>query len=295
MNLTSLIIGLLVGAVVGALALLLRGRGKDKDLAVLQAQLEHEKLSAAEREAHLKQSREELREAFKALASDALKSSSEQFLSLAKTELAKQQEGARGELEKRRQAVDELVKHVGETLEKMSKQIQEREKAEAETFGGLNEQLKSFGEDQRRLREETRHLVEALRKPSVRGQWGELQLRRVVEMAGMMNHVDFIEQAATETGDNRLRPDMKVNLPGGQQVIVDAKTPLEAYLQALDASDEATRNEQLARHARQVRTHIGALGKKSYWEQFETTPEFVVMFLEQFPKDTGICRCLPAR
>jgi len=271
----SILIYVSIAIALAALTLLLRARTR---AAGLERELEHGRARAQEREELLKKSAEELRDAFKALSADALKSNREEFLALARRELEKKQIEARGELEKREQAVKSLVEPIGKSLEEVRKQIREVEKERKETTGGLNEQLKRFGQDQEKLRSETRQLVTALRKPSVRGQWGEMQLRRVVEMAGMLDHCDFETQAQTEA-PGQLRPDLVVKLPGGKVVVVDAKTPLDAYLEAIEIEDEKLRGEELSRHARHVRMHIAALSKKAYWEQFETTPEFVVMFL----------------
>jgi len=277
----------LLNVVLGAALLVLllahlRARGQssalERDLAVLRKDLESQRERGEEREALLRKSAEELQQAFKALSAEALRINREEFLALAQRELEKKQIEARGELEGRELAVRGLVEPIGRSLEEVRKQIQEVEKDRKESAGGLAEQLKHFGEDQERLRAETRQLVTALRKPSVRGQWGEMQLRRVVEMAGMLERCDFVTQAQTE-GEGQLRPDMKVTLPGGKVVVVDAKTPLDAYIVALEQEDEGRRREELTRHARHVRTHIAALSRKAYWEQFATTPEFVVMFL----------------
>ncbi len=282
MDTTTLFLILLAVVAAASLLLLLRARGRnsaiEKDLAVMRNELEQQRSRFEEREELLKKSGEELQNAFKALSAEALKSNREDFLALAQRELEKKQIEAKGELEKREQAVKNLVDPIGKGLEEVKKQIQEVEKERKETTGGLNEQLKRFSQDQEKLRAETAQLVTALRKPSVRGQWGEIQLERVVEMAGMLDHCDFQTQAQTDTA-GQLRPDLIVKLPGSKIVVVDAKTPLDAYLDALDAEDEERRREELLRHARHVRTHIGALSKKAYWEQFETTPEFVVMFL----------------
>ncbi len=265
-----------------SLAMQLRARGRnaasERDLAVMRSELQQQRSRFEEREELLKKSGEELQNAFKALSAEALKSNREDFLALAQRELEKKQIEAKGELEKREQAVKNLVDPIGKGLEEVKKQIQEVEKERKETTGGLNEQLKRFSQDQEKLRAETAQLVTALRKPSVRGQWGEMQLKRVVEMAGMLDRCDFQTQAQTDAA-GQLRPDLIVKLPGEKIVVVDAKTPLDAYLDALDVENEDRRREELSRHARHVRTHIGALSRKAYWGQFDTTPEFVVMFL----------------
>jgi DNA recombination protein RmuC len=221
----------------------------------------------------------QLSDTFQALSADALARNNQVFLDLAKSTLAQTQESARGDLEKRQQAIVELVTPVRASLEKVDSKIQELEKARAGAYAALNEQVRSLVETQQQLRSETGRLVTALRTPGVRGHWGEMQLRRVVEMAGMLDHCDFFSQATLQSEEGRLRPDLLVRLPAGKTIVVDAKTPLDAYLQAVEASDEPIRKARLADHARQVRAHMTALARKSYWEQFDHAPEFAVMFL----------------
>jgi DNA recombination protein RmuC len=227
----------------------------------------------------LRRRAQESETAFKALSADALARNNQAFLELARTALAQTQEAARGDLEKRQQAIGDLVGPVRESLDGMAGKIQDLEKARAGAYATLTEQVRSLIETQSQLRSETGKLVTALRTPSVRGHWGEIQLRRVVEMAGMLDHCDFDTQTTVTSEDGRLRPDMLVRLPGGKSIVVDAKTPLGGYLQALEAPDEQTRGARMADHARQVRAHMTALGRKSYWEQFEHAPEFAVLFL----------------
>ena len=243
-----------------------------------QALIEQRK-QADEKLALLEDAKRQLTDAFKALAADALKSSNTSFLELAKTHLEKFQESAKSDLDKRQVAIDELVKPVRESLGKVDAKLQEIEKTRIEAYVGLTEQVKSLAETQKELRGETANLVKALRRPQARGRWGEIQLRRVVEMAGMLEHCDFVQQLSTESDNGRLRPDLVVKLPGGKHIVVDSKAPLEAYLDAVEAPDDETRAAKFKDHARQVRTHIAALGRKSYFEQFDFTPEFVVLFL----------------
>ena len=243
-----------------------------------QALVEQQK-QAQEKLALLDDAKRQLADAFKALAADALKSSNTSFLELAKTQLEKFHEGAKGDLEKRQTAIDELVKPVRESLGKVDAKLQEIEKGRIEAYSGLTEQVRSLAETQKELRGETANLVKALRRPQARGRWGEIQLRRVVEMAGMLEHCDFLQQLSTDGEDGRLRPDMVVCLPGHKNIVVDSKAPLEAYLEAIEAPDDETRAAKFKDHARQVRNHIAALGRKSYFEQFDFTPEFVVLFL----------------
>ncbi|MBA3497652.1 MAG: DNA recombination protein RmuC [Gemmatimonadales bacterium] len=222
--------------------------------------------------------RARLRDAFGALSAEALQRNNESFLQLAQTKLGEFQQGAAGDLEARRKAVDELVRPIRESLERVGGTLHDVELARTGAYAALLEQVKSMAQSQHRLQAETGNLVKALRAPSVRGRWGEMQLRRVVEMAGMLEYCDFDEQASVVTADGLLRPDLVVRLPGGKTVVVDAKAPLAAYLDALDGPDE-DRALRLKDHARQVRDHIVRLGGKEYWNQFQPAPDFVVMFL----------------
>ena len=201
------------------------------------------------------------------------------LLDVARSAMAQAQDAARGDLELRQQAIAELVMPVRASLDKVDSKIQELEKSRVGAYAALHEQLRGLLETQQQLRTETGKLVTALRTPSTRGRWGEIQLKRVVEMAGMLDHCDFVTQTTVMGEDGRLRPDLLVKLPAGKTIVVDAKTPLDGYLAAIDATDEATRKARLADHARQVRTHLMALGRKSYWEQFDHAPEFAVLFL----------------
>jgi len=223
--------------------------------------------------------KQETEAAFKALSSDALARNNQAFLDLAKTALAETQQAARGDLALRQQAIGEMVAPVRASLDKVDFKIQELEKARTGAYAALQEQVRSLLETQSQLRAETGRLVTALRTPGVRGHWGEMQLRRVVEMAGMLDHCDFVTQTVVTAEEARIRPDLLVRLPAGKTIVVDAKTPLEAYLLAIEAGDENTRKARLADHARQVRAHLMALGRKSYWEQFDQAPEFAVLFL----------------
>jgi len=220
-----------------------------------------------------------LTNAFRALSAEALQRNNQAFLDLAKTTLDKQQSVAQSELEKRQQSIGELVTPIRSTLESFAQQVQGLEKSRIDAYATLFEQVRALADSQGQLRKETANLVRALRAPHARGRWGELQLKRVVEMAGMLDHCDFHEQASADGEDGKLRPDLIVRLPGGKQLVVDAKAPLAAYLDAIDATDDEVRRRKLADHARHVREHIGKLSKKSYWEQFQPAPDFVVLFL----------------
>ncbi len=223
--------------------------------------------------------RQEIESTFQALSADALARNNQAFLDLARATLAETQQAARGDLELRQQAISELVTPVRASLDKVDSKIQDLEKARTGAYAALQEQVRSLIETQTQLRSETGRLVTALRTPGVRGNWGEMQLRRVVEMAGMLDHCDFSAQTTLFGEEGRLRPDLLVKLPAGKTIVVDAKTPLDAYLRAIEVEDDCTRKTRFADHARQVRTQITALGRKSYWEQFDRAPEFAVLFL----------------
>jgi DNA recombination protein RmuC len=264
-------------------ARLARAQAESSDLkarvAELEARLAQERAAAAEKLKLLEEARAQLTESFKALSAEALARNNQSFLDLARQSLAAQQEAAKGELETRRQAVDALIKPLHEALEKLSMQAQELEKARTGAYASLTEQVKALLSAQQDLKTETGRLVTALRRPEVRGRWGEMQLRRVVEMAGMQAHCDFYEQETGEADGRRQRPDMLVRLPAGKSVVLDAKAPVAAFLEAVEAEGEAQRRQHLARFARHVREHIQALGAKAYWDQFQPAPEFVVLFL----------------
>jgi len=240
---------------------------------------QEERRAAEEKLALIEDARRQLSDAFQALSAEALRNNNLSFLELARTTLEKYQEGARSDLASRHQAIDELVRPLRESLEKVDGRIHEIEQARTGAYATLTEQLKSLALSQVRLEEETANLVRALRMPSVRGRWGEIQLKRVVEMAGMVEYCDFVQQESAATENGRLRPDMIVRLPNGKHIVIDAKAPLQAYLEALEVSDEAARTAKLKDHARQIRVHLQALGAKAYWEQFKPAPEFAVLFL----------------
>lgn len=265
-----------------------RLRAREADLALARAEhasmsartasLEAELRAAAEKTALLQTADERLRESFRALAQEVLQQNSESVLRLAKASLGEYQTKASADLEQRQRTIADLVKPVVETLKQVDGKLADVEKDRAAAGARLDEQIRVLGQGLTSLTGETGNLVRALRQPHVRGHWGEVQLRRVVELAGMLDHCDFLEQQTTTTDAGRIRPDLSVRLPGGKRVVVDAKAPLVAYLESLEG-DDAHRTARLADHARQVRDHMTKLASKSYWSQFDDTPEFVVMFL----------------
>ena len=250
-----------------------------EETAQLKAALEGERRAAHERMASFKNATEELSEKFKALSRDALKDNNQSFLELAHSTLQKFQQGAKGDLELKQKAIDELVKPLKDSLERVDSKIGEMEKARVGAYSELREQVKALATSQVQLQAETGNLVNALRAPHVRGRWGEIQLRRVVELAGMLQYCDFVEQETVVTSDGRIRPDVIVRLPGNRTIVIDAKVPFDAFYESISTTDDVVRSAKLKDHARLVRTHIGSLSKKSYWESVQPTPEFVLLFL----------------
>jgi DNA recombination protein RmuC len=238
----------------------------------LRARLEAECSSSAEKIRMLTEARDQIRDQFQALSAEALERNNRQFLELAKCELSRHQSEAQGEL-------DELVKPLIDSLARVDEKIHSIELARTGAYAALTDQVKTMSEAQVNLREETRKLAGALKSPIARGRWGEIQLKRVVELAGMTAHCDFIEQVTLVTDDGRLRPDMIVRLPNGREVVVDSKVSLSAYLESLEAPTEAAAQEKVKQHAQQVRKHIDRLGQKNYSSQFQQAPDFVVAFL----------------
>ncbi len=265
-----------LGALVGWL--LGRQRGQIAEARAAE-RLTGEARANAEKLAILATAEAELREAFQALASDALRQNNRNFLELAKAKLDEARTQAKGDLDARKKEVETLVTPLRETLKGLDVHVTELEKRRVRAYAQITAQIGQLATSQQHLQRETANLVKALRSPAARGRWGEIQLKRVVEMVGMLEHCDFTQQESVDTDDGRLRPDMIVRLPGGACVVVDAKTPLAAYLEAVEAEDDATRAERLKDHARQVRAHLAKLGAKAYWEQFEPSPQFVVLFL----------------
>jgi DNA recombination protein RmuC len=249
------------------------------DLTAARTQLEHERARTTEKLALLDEAERKLTDRFHALSADALTRNNEAFLELARNSLGHQHQLAQGELENRTREIDNLVRPLRESLDRVDTRIADLEKARALAYGTLTEQVRALAQTQLALQSETRNLVRALRAPHVRGRWGEIQLKRVVELAGMVEHCDFVLQETMPTEDGRLRPDMIIHLPNGRCIVVDAKAPLQAYLDAVETQDDAVRSNALRQHAQQIRSHIRKLSEKAYWDHLQSTPEFVVLFL----------------
>jgi DNA recombination protein RmuC len=257
-----------------------RGRAHgETERAVLQTRLEEERKANQEKITLLHNAEIKLADAFKALSADALRNNNQSFLDLAKQNLQSFQQNAKGELERRQNAIDDLIKPLKESLEKVDGKIGELEKNRVGAYSELREQVKALAQSHLQLQSETGNLVKALRAPHVRGRWGEIQLRRVVELAGMLQYCDFAEQETVTTEDVRIRPDMIVRLPGNRTIVVDSKVPFDAFYESISTTDEEIRAARLKDHARLVRTHITSLSRKSYWETVQPTPEFVLLFL----------------
>jgi len=249
------------------------------ELAQARAELGSQDALAQEREQALELAAMRVRAGFDAAAAEALRGNSEVFLQMARQALAQQQQLAAHQLTEREKAVESMLAPVREALQRTHEQITRIEKERAETFGALRSSIESVALGQQALQRETRNLVTALRRPEVRGQWGEMTLRRLAELAGMVEHCDFVEQVHVAGDDGALRPDMIVNMPDGRQLVVDVKTPLDAYLSAVEAQDDAARDAALKRHAQAVTERVRALASKAYWAQFEHSPDFVVLFI----------------
>ena len=270
---SALVVGLAVGALLGWLA-------ARPAAARLQSEVDKDRAVHAERLKAYQGAETRLREAFQALSADALKTNNEAFLVLAETRLRDARTEAATDIDARKTAIENLLKPMATTLERVDREIKDADRRRAESGAQLMQTIASLDTAGQSLRDETRRLTDALKRPGVRGRWGELQLKRVVELAGMVEYCDFAEQQTLD-GDEagRIRPDVIVRLPGGKQIVIDAKAPLDAYLRALEAPSEDARQKLLAEHARQVRNHIGQLSAKSYFDKVASTPEFVVMFL----------------
>lgn len=280
--LAALLLGFAAGA--GLIALLLRGRlrqgqAAQSDLVRLQARLDAAGVAEEERRALLEATQRELSSSFRALSAEALDRGANRFLELADARMRESGAHAAGELDARKAAVEALVSPLRETLSRVEGQLRELETARTSAYSALTQQVNEARLSSEQLRTQTAALVQALRAPQTRGRWGELQLRRVVEIAGMSDRCDFDEQVTITTEDGQVRPDMIVRLAGGKQVVVDAKVSLAAYLEAAEATDDKVRTDRLAAHARHLRTHVDSLAAKSYWTALTCSPEFVVCFI----------------
>jgi len=275
----SAALGILVGVIGGALWSRRVKLRLDAEIAALRGDLKSQEALAEERRVTVQQAEERLAGTFAELANKSLAHNSDSFLKLARQNLGTHQERARSDLTEKEQAIAQLIKPIQEALDKTHQQIGAIEKQRHEAFGGIKAQLEAMAVGQNALQSETRNLVTALRRPEVRGQWGELTLRRVAELAGMVEHCDFIEQAHVATESGAVRPDMIVRLPDRGTIVIDAKTPLDAYLTAVEADDDQARKVALQRHARKVAERVRELSSKSYWSQFDASPEFVILFI----------------
>ena len=280
----DLFIGLVIGILLGAgivYFLISTSHGKTKQkLASIEAKYEAEIKAADDKLKLLEEARDSLKDSFKALSADALSKNNESFIKLAEENLKKHQQSAKDDLEKRQQAITKTVEPVSQTLKTFSERVNKIEERRIESEGSIKKELQKISEMHLRLDQSTSSLVQALRAPQVRGQWGEMHLRRTVEMAGMINYCDFEEQSSVETDEGqRQRPDMLIRLPNERRVVVDSKVPIAAYLDALETDSSEVQSERMEAHARHLRTHIKDLSTKAYWSQFDNAPEFVVLFI----------------
>jgi DNA recombination protein RmuC len=285
--LTGLLLGLVAGLALGICVGLLVRTGEANRARTARARLEAElastRDSVAERAAAVDEVRRQMAGEFAQLSSRALRQNADQFLQLADARLRESRQAAEGDLVQRQEAIERLVAPIAEQLGKYDEGMQRLERERVRAYTALTEQMTHLASSHDRLEKETRSLVTALRSPQTRGRWGELQLRRVVEMAGMLERCDFSEQVSTDGDAGRLRPDLVVHLPGGKNVAVDAKVPMQAFLDANEAEDESTRRLHLASHGRQMKAHVDALAKKEYWKRVDPSPEFVVAFIPGDP------------
>lgn len=281
------IISILIAAILGSLVTYIYLQRKLSNLrennSALSTRLEIEQQNYDEKIAALEKannnSRLQLSDTFTALSSQALKNNNEEFLKLAQENLKQYQSQAVNELDKKEKAFETLLTPIKESLSKTEQQIHNIEKERKESQGALHKHLESMAQTQATLQDETRKLVTALRRPEVRGQWGEMTLKRLAELAGMVEHCDFYEQEQVQTDEGALRPDMIVRMPDGREIVVDVKTPLDAYISAIEAVDDAERQVHLTRHTKNVKQRINELADKAYWNQFKNAPDFVVLFI----------------
>lgn len=275
----ALLLGLLLGGLIASWLNRKRSEALHVELAVLKSQVKTEQQLEQERLEALVRTSERLQSSFETAAGQSLRANSEVFLKLAREHLGQHQQTAVAALTQREKAIEAMLAPIRETLGKTEQQMLRIEKERAETFGSLRTSLESVTLGQQALQRETRTLVNALRRPEVRGQWGELTLRRLAELAGMVEHCDFSEQVHVRAEEGNLRPDMIVHMPDGRDLVVDVKTPLDAYLEAVDAASDEARNIALRRHAMALAERVRQLGAKSYWNQFEKSPDFVILFI----------------
>lgn len=279
----GLLILLIVSTLIGALIIFLILNHKLRKLreqnSALTLTLNLEKKSAAQLDNILDLTRDQLANTFNKLSNEALSRNNNSFLKLAEENLKRFQSEAKAELGSKEKAIEQLVKPIHDALTQTTKQIHEIEKERKETYGSLRTTIEQMAKSQQSLQEETHNLVQALRRPEVRGQWGEMTLRRLAELSGMVAHCDFFEQTHTTTETGAIRPDMIVRLPENRKIIVDAKTPLDAYLSAIQAKDEQTKQKELKRHAQIIRQRAKELASKNYWAEYSQSPEFVVLFI----------------
>jgi len=279
----SLLISILIATVLGSLVTYIYLQRKISELreknSALATRIEVEQQNNNEKIEALEKARSQLAETFTALSSRALKNNNEEFLKLAQENLKQYQAQAVNELEKKERSIEHLLNPIKETLSKTEEQIRSIEKERKESQGALHKHLESMAQSQATLQDETRKLVTALRRPEVRGQWGEMTLKRLAELAGMVEYCDFFEQEHVRTDEGGLRPDMIVRMPDGREIVVDVKTPLDAYISAIESVDDAERLIHLKRHTQNVKHRINELADKAYWKQFKNAPDFVVLFI----------------
>ena len=272
-------VGMLVGYLVARLLAQREIQQLNVTIARLETELEGDAEHYREQLALLHQARDSLTRHFAVLSHKALKQNNSLFLQLANQNLKLQQHRAQSELERKQQEVDALITPIREALARTEAQIEKIERERQKSFGELSSQIRQLAESEGRLQAETQNLIQALKRPDVRGRWGEMTLKRLVELAGMVEYADFDEQVSTSAEGRRSRPDMVIRMPDQRELIVDAKTPLAAYLEAVDAKDDGERKAALQRHAKNLRDRMRELSSKQYWNQFRNSPDFVVMFV----------------
>jgi DNA recombination protein RmuC len=282
--LTACFVTLLLGVLIGILLRSGKVRTLQSQVNELNLKLNWEQQHKAELDEILDHTRDQLANTFNQLSNEALNRNNSNFLRLAEENLKRFQSEAKAELGNKEKAIEQLLKPINEALQNTSKQIHEIEKERKESYGNLSATIAQMTQSQQQLQLETQNLVQALRRPEVRGQWGEMTLRRLAEISGMVAHCDFDEQTHTTTDSGSIRPDMIVHLPENRDIVVDAKTPLDAYLSAIQAKDDATRKAELKRHAQVIRNRVRELSRKNYWAEYSKSPEYVVLFIpgEQF-------------